>query len=270
MVVTVLAASLSAAPGATARLVIDSGDPAFTGATVVPLTATNFGLTPGSFVPSFVTVQSGVQFGFSTTSTAGLFFDAGFVGVPPGTLHSVRPGVAIAISPGVSAISFNFLVAECAGAVTFTGAAGTEQFQTPFGQKNLFIGAADIGDISMVKLNDPCFAAAWSEMRFVPSTGTPPSPDRADLVLEKSASPLPTGLVYSLKVTNQGPDPAEGARIIDLLPPNHQPGTLGRPPDRRRRAADPAPAGVSAERVGLGRAAQQAKRDRLRVRDRLT
>lgn len=221
VLVVMLAVYLS--PSATARLIFDRDDPAFAGATVVPLTASNLGVTPG-IVRSVTTVQNGVRFDFATTAPGGMFPAGGGVSGMP-ILDTPRQGVTIDITPPVAAIGFQFVIAECFGEATFISAAGSEQFATAFGQRNVFVAAAEIGDIRQVTLRDPCASAAWSEMRFVPSTGTPPPTAIADLTLQKSVAggppPSPTEVQFAINVTNLGPDPAVGPRVVDFLPPAH-------------------------------------------------
>src|SRR5262245_2105843 len=97
-----------------ARLIFDPADPAFNGATVVPLTVSNLGLNNATPILTFSTLQNGVTFGFSTTAAAGMFPAGGGISNAP-ILNTPRAGVVITISPPVSAIGFNFVLAECVG-----------------------------------------------------------------------------------------------------------------------------------------------------------
>jgi uncharacterized repeat protein (TIGR01451 family) len=202
-----------------ARLIFDHTDPAFISASVVPFDDT-IGLTEG--MQTFQTIQNGVAFDFTTTNPNGFFTSVAF-GAP--LFVSFFPeGVNISIDPPVSSIGFHFDFAECAGQAIFNGASGTETFTTQFGQTDLFIGAADIGDISSAMLNGACFAAVWNEMRFVPSSGTPPPTDNADLNIQKYGPDGPVSqanspIMYDLIVSNQGPDQAINGQVVDFLPP---------------------------------------------------
>lgn len=204
-------------------MIFDTSDPAFTNATVVPLDET-IGLTEG--MQSFTTIQNGVTFDF-TTQSPNSFVEC-WQTMPSQWecfLVSYSPeGVVISINPPVSAMGFHYVNAECGGQIEFTGTAGSETFEAQFLQKDLFIGAADIGDISAVTLNDRCYAAWWSEMRFVPSSGSPPPVDEADLTINKQGpgrfvSQANSPITYDITVTNLGPDTANGVQVVDFLPP---------------------------------------------------
>lgn len=199
-----------------ARLTFLSSDPSFTGATLE-----DFDPNPAPGSTHFTLTLSGVMFTFDTAVASPIVT----CGNPADCMLEARSptGIEITISPPVSSIGFLYQGAECFGQIRFTGAAGGESFDFHFGQVNIFVGAADIGDISKVTLNDPCFASWWDDMRFVPSTSTPPPTLVADLSLEKTApaaasqltSPTVTNV---LTVDNLGPDTATLTQIVDFLP----------------------------------------------------
>jgi hypothetical protein len=104
-----------------------------------------------------------------------------------------------------------------------TGAGGSESFQLPFGARDTFVGAAEIGAIASATLNDGCYAAAWSALHFVPGDAPPPPIERVDLSTRKRATPAfadqsDPGIAWSIDVANAGPDTARGTRTIDFLP----------------------------------------------------
>lgn len=198
------------------RLAFSASDPSFTGATVEA-----FDPNPAPGATHFSLTLTGVTFTFDTASGTPIVS----CGNPADCLVEARnpSGIEITISPPVSSIGFLYQGAECFGQIEFTGAGGSESFEFNFGQFNIFVGAAEIGDISKVTLNDWCFASWWDDMRFVPSTGTPPPTLVADLALEKTApavaSQLATPTVTNtLTVFNDGPDTATMTQIIDFLP----------------------------------------------------
>jgi len=208
-----ISALLLAHPSA-ARLVFDASDAAFAGNVAIALDAST-GFADGQ--ASHQIVSNGHTFTFSTTSPNGLMGGFG------AWLTSFREGVIVDVSPPVGAIGFQFEIAECVGHIEVTGAAGTEVYSTPFGSREVFLGAAEIGAISRVFLNDPCYAAAWSEMRFVPGPGNPPPTDTADLSLAKRGTPGladqgDPGIVWEVTVANAGPDAAANTRVVDFLP----------------------------------------------------
>ncbi|MCM3874011.1 MAG: hypothetical protein ND895_25260 [Pyrinomonadaceae bacterium] len=206
-----------------ARLIFDQNDPAFSGATLEPFDPSV--APPGA--TSFTIVRNNVQFTFTTSGPAGIFFcnSAGDC-----FLRTSRPQVIdITISPAVAAIGFRFVEAESAGRATFTGASGTETFTFQRGQRNIFIGAAEIGNISSVQLADSdADLSVWDDLRFVPSSAPPPTPTptpaplpRADLSVGKTGPNFThdsaTNL-YALRVDNRGPDTANGISVVDFLP----------------------------------------------------
>src|SRR5436305_788647 len=168
-----------------ARLIFDPTDPAFGNALLVPF-------APGdaaSGARSFTITRNGVRFSFSTASADGIFFcdSAGNC-----DLRTPFPeGIELGISPPVPAIGFAHRWLECPGQATFTGSLATETFTFPFSQREVFIGASDIGDISHVRLEGTCpVPESWDDMRFVPPASTPPTPtptpNRADLSINKT------------------------------------------------------------------------------------
>jgi len=196
---------------AEARLFFDPADAALGGATTVVLNS-SIGLTPG--VQFAQTVQNGVEISFTSTPPNGLSFTGA-------TLAAFRPdGVRIDFDPPVGAVAFSYLFGECFGVATFTGAAGSESFSFPFGASRQLVGANAIGDISRVTLNDGCYASGWSDLRFVPGTGTVPT-DEADLFASKRAlGPYraTSTTSFEIGVGSAGPDVATGVQVADFLP----------------------------------------------------
>jgi uncharacterized repeat protein (TIGR01451 family) len=208
---------------ANARLIGDPLDPDLTGAgrTIVPLDE-SIGLTFGE--KTFQTVQNGVTFDFNTTNASGLFMDVD----PAGALAASPPeGIEVSINPPVAAIGFVLRYSTCTGLITFTGALGSETFESQDMPSDLFIGAADIGDISSVTLNASCVVSLWSDMLFVPSSGGPQPPlSEVDLGISKAGPPgqvsqTDSPVNYNMVVENLGPDTdtATGAQVVDFLPP---------------------------------------------------
>jgi uncharacterized repeat protein (TIGR01451 family) len=208
-----------------ARLIFDPNDPAFREAILEPFDPTN----AAQGATSFTITRGGVQFTFSTTGTNGIFFCSS------GNCRLQAPfqqGIDIDISPPVPAIGFQHRWVECPGRATFTGSQGTETFTFPFiSSRGGFIGAADIGDISHVRLESTCGPSErWDDMRFVlppapPATPTPtPTPaPHSDLVANKTG-PAFVGnnehVAFDVTVANHGPDAATGVQVVDFLPPN--------------------------------------------------
>lgn len=196
-----------------ARLVFVTNDGAFQNATTVALDASQ-GFASG--VQNVQLTAGGVDFDFSTANTNGL---SDF----RGTLISYFPeGVTITFSQPLSAIGFQFAFAECQGRARFIGSAATEEHTFEFGQGGIFVGAADIGEITSVELNDSCFFANWPEMRFDATASPPPPTERADLTFNKtaprSASQLDGSIDFELTVSNNGPDDATGVQLVDFPP----------------------------------------------------
>ena len=211
--VTLAAVALLAgsASRADARLFFDPADPALAGATTVMLNS-SIGLMPNVLVAQ--TVQNGVEITFTATHPNGLSFTGE-------TLASFVPdGVRVEFDPPVGAVAFSYQFGECFGVATFVGAAGSESFSFPFGANRQLVGANAIGDIARVTLNDGCFAAGWTDMRFVPGTGTVPT-DEADLFASKRAlGPYDavTTTSFEIGVGSFGPDVATGVQVADFLP----------------------------------------------------
>lgn len=206
-----LALLASSATRADARLFFDAADPALAGATTVVLDS-SIGLAPNVLFAQ--TVQNGVEITFSTAHPNGLSFN--------GTnLAAFAPGGALVeFDPPVGAVAFSYLFGECFGIATFTGAAGSETFSFPFATARRLVGASSIGDIARVVLNDGCFASGWTDLRFVPGTGTVPT-DEADLFASKRAlGPYtpPTTTSFEIGIGSAGPDVATGVQIADFLP----------------------------------------------------
>lgn len=198
---------------AQAKLVFITNDPAFQNATIVPLDAAK-GFAAG--VQNVQFTEGGVDFDFTTANINGL---SDF----RGTLISYFPeGVTVTFSQPMSAIGFQFAFAECQGRARFMGSAATEEHTFEFGQGGIFVGAAEIGDITSVELNGTCFFANWPEMRFDATTPPPPPTERADLSFDKSApnvaSQLDGSIDFDLTVTNNGPDDATGVQLVDFPP----------------------------------------------------
>ncbi len=202
-----------------ARIFTNPDDDALTGATIVPLDES---IGMASLMQHLLFERDGMTFDFSTLNPAGFYhsFD--------GFLSYFPDGVHIMINPPASAIGFHLNWAECPEIIIFNGAAGSEIWEPEFSGWNFFIGAAEIGDISSVILNDGAWdgcLASWREMHFVPSDGSPPPENEADLAIEKekdgpaTASQADSPVRYFLPVENQGPDTATNLQIIDFLPP---------------------------------------------------
>lgn len=213
VIATLLALALLASPAtrADARLFFDPADPALAGATTVVLDS-SIGLAPNVLVAQ--TVQNGVEITFTATHPNGLSFTGE-------SLASFVPdGVRVEFDPPVGAVAFSYLFGECFGIATFTGAAGSESFSFPFGANRQLVGANAIGDIARVTLNDGCFASGWTDLRFVPGTGTVPT-DEADLFASKRALgpyDASTATSFEIGVGSVGPDVATGVQVADFLP----------------------------------------------------
>jgi hypothetical protein len=220
-----------------ARIVMDPSDAAFTGSVAVPLNETlPASVTVGT--RNFTITQSDVQFDFSTLAGAGLFQCAGLPRTPPCSVTTVDGSIMVTVTPPVPALGFVFIGSEIVGTITFTGTAGSETFTTPMGARNLFIGAADIGDIMSVTL-DGLFAQ-WGALRFVPPeaegpVNVPPvasaGADRTlmliaaaitiDVTLDGSGSTDADGTIveYQWSTTSAGtPDPADGPTPTVTVP----------------------------------------------------
>jgi hypothetical protein len=222
LLLTILVAALAlvafAAGTAQARLLFTAGDPALQGAVVLDLDA-GLGFVPGQMQAS-VQLPGGTTLDIRTTHAAGFF--GNFFG--PGEVFAGRfpDGVTLDFSPPVSAVGVFHTVHECSAVATFEGSADDEAFTSQPGEFDFFVGAADIGDISRIVLNDGCFAAAYSQIRVVEGSVPPPSAE-ADLALRKSTavarvSQADGSVPWDLRVDNAGPDDSDGARTIDFLP----------------------------------------------------
>jgi uncharacterized repeat protein (TIGR01451 family) len=218
-------------PAVLARLIFDPLDPAFRNAIPEPFDPSN----AAQGATGFTITRAGVQFTFSTTSANGIFFCD-----PSGNCRLQAPfpqGIEVSISPPVPAIGFQHSWIECPGRVTFTGSLATETFAFPFipQSRGGFIGAADIGDISHVRLESRCpVPESWDDMRFVPPptptptptpaltpTPTPTPPLHSDLVVSQTGPPLAGNnqrVTYEVNVANLGPDAATGVQVVDFLP----------------------------------------------------
>jgi uncharacterized repeat protein (TIGR01451 family) len=195
-------------------------DPAFaTGSLLIPLD--NLALSPGD--RSFSITVGGTQFHFETLSSHGL---GGRV------LQTFDLPVVLTITPPVPVVGLIVTNAECGGRATFVGSLGTEVGEGNYGR---FLGAAEIGDISTVTLEDRCAdGSSWPSLRFVPGGA-----GQADLVASKTSNPAVVGaqapLSYSIDVANVGRDAARNATAVDFLPPgvtiqSTSPGATLRPP----------------------------------------
>ncbi|MGH0030758.1 MAG: hypothetical protein ACQGVC_13265 [Myxococcota bacterium] len=208
---------LLGAASASARLFFTSGDPALQGAAAVPLNASS-GFMTGQL--QHTVNAGGLTLDFSTTHPQGMYGNFFFAG---DTFAAHFPdGIVIDIAPPAGAAGVHYLGAECFGTVTFEGAAGSETFSTQFGDSDVYIGAADIGDISRIVLDAGCFAAQYDLLHVVAGGGPPPTDD-ADLAMGKTpavgrVSQADGSVTWNLGVTNLGPDPSNGARSIDFLP----------------------------------------------------
>lgn len=207
------------APPASARLHFNIADSSLTGAEVFKLDS-SIGLTTSDAKTTYLhrlPDGSDVYFDFAAGgSTPGLLM------APSGQLASTTDGVTIDISPPAGAIGLAYDGAECAGTITFRGAAKSETHTFGFGEHHLFVGAASIGDIDRVTLDAGCYASWWSELRFDPTGGVFPTKN-ADVGLRKTG---PLGAIaqtdapvsYTLTASNGGPDEADAVAITDFLP----------------------------------------------------
>jgi hypothetical protein len=208
----VLTASLIAATTASARVVVDPADPAFAGSTRLPLTAAS-GFVPGA--QTFATTVAGVALSFATDDPRGLL---------QGPFYTTRGSFSstIEFSPPVSAVAMVQGLADgCSGALDVHGVAGTETVVIPFGGRDFFAGAADIGEIDRVTVRSSCAGSliAWNELVFAQGA-PPPPPDRADLSAGPEAAGAVFGnLLYGLAATNHGPAVARAAQLLVFPPP---------------------------------------------------
>ncbi len=257
-VIVILGVCLLFPASTSARMFFDPADPALTTplpATVIPLD-TSIGFADGmTTTHSYTEPISGVQFDF-TTNPGFVLYDAFSYGVGLVSLFYGN-GVTITITPPVSAIAFRNLYRECGPRVEFIGEGGSEVYDPGEIPAGFFVGATDLGDISQVVLNDTCYSATWSEMRFVPSDGSPPPEDEADLSIIKQLIPLyldvlsqaDSPITYSAVVTNLGPDTANGTQAVDFLPPG---ATVVNPPPNMTLLADDTVALVALDDIDNG------------------
>ena len=220
---------------AEARVIIEDAtspgfpsDPAFAaGNLIIPLD--RLPLRTGD--QSFSITVGGVQFRFQTTAPSGLFFCfSGPGGTPICRFQTSDNGfgspfapIFVTMSPPVPAFGIVNVGTECGPQVTFVGSLGTESGSlrrtTPM---PLFLGAADIGGISTVTLDDTCSTfASWSEIRFVPGGA-----GQADVAANKTSDALDGVVIgareqlsYSIDVANLGRDTARSVTVVDFPPP---------------------------------------------------
>jgi uncharacterized repeat protein (TIGR01451 family) len=201
-----------------AELIVDPGHEALRGAVREELTTA---IAPdGASAITFT--RAGVTFTLTTSPPTPFYSCDG-----SGACSLVVPwadGIRMAITPGVAAIGLTQGWGECPGTFTFTGSDGSESYTPPYPPGYYFGGAANIGDITEVRLlSDPAcgFAEMFDNLLFVPGDGTPPAP-AADLALAKTGPATTAGdedLQYRLTVANDGANPAVGVRVTDFLPP---------------------------------------------------
>jgi hypothetical protein len=157
-----------------ARGVLDVNDPAFAGSVVVTLP----GVTVPTGATSFQFTSNGVTFRFRSLDGVSSLSASTGVPVMPRFETGFR-GVELTITPPVAAIGFYGTELDGFPQGTFTGTLATEDVRAPFTPGPLvprFIGAADIGDISLVVFPTSGSSAAFllTEMRFIPP-GPPPT-----------------------------------------------------------------------------------------------
>jgi hypothetical protein len=200
---------------AQARLFFVAFDPALQNGTVVPLT----GFAAGD--QDEHVIAGGVDLHIRTAHPMG-FYSSFFPGGPLAFIARSPDPVSVDLSPPVSAIGVQYEGAECFGIVHFEGTAANETFAFQQGDPPTFVGAADIGDITRIVLEDTCYASIFSEIRFMPGSVPPPT-QIADLALRKTpdrgaVSQAVGSITWTLDVTNAGPDDSAGARTVDFLP----------------------------------------------------
>jgi uncharacterized repeat protein (TIGR01451 family) len=225
---------------ARAREVCDpASDPAFAGSVAVDLTAAGRPLNELTGAPLSTTDRSyqfsanGVTFLFESLSSQSLA-PAGVDGIISFATGGTDLGVAITVSPPVSAIGLRgYELDGCPGA-TYSGASQSQEatalscnggsFPCPGTQASpAFFGAADVGDVGAVDVSQRFSIFVLSELVFVPPGVTPS--DEADVSVEKSeASQLESVLngdpiQYLVDVANDGPDSASDAQVSDFMPP---------------------------------------------------
>ena len=196
-------------------MVLDRTDPAFADAISIPLPPA--GLAAG--VTTFQIVSGGTTIGLLSTN-GGLLATGSFA--PGVVVRTFGPGqgVTVSVSPQTTAIGFTASQIDGCPGGTFFGAAQTQQANQICGT-NRFFGAADIGLIGAVQLEQS--GSLWKITEILVVQGTPSGPGSADLGAAKTASTPRVidgeDVSWGIDVTNAGPNPALGARLIDLLPP---------------------------------------------------
>jgi uncharacterized repeat protein (TIGR01451 family) len=210
------------APPAHATLIIEDPnalgfpkDPAFSASLAILLDET-LPVNPGD--QSFTITVDGVQISFETTSSNGLLACFGFEGAPPCLLQTFHEPIVITFDPPIAAFGVVGVDAECGYAVTIVGNLGTESHNTGF-VGPIFIGAADIGDISFATLDETCAHANWTSMRIVPGEVTE---GQSDVGVDKTGPSRRGAAVeasYEIDIANNGPENAENVRVVDFLPP---------------------------------------------------
>ncbi|HEX7035856.1 MAG TPA: DUF11 domain-containing protein [Pseudomonadales bacterium] len=218
------------APHAAARGIHDPADAAFAGAVHVPMPPA--GLPADALEYEFVV--AGVTFRLESTSGQPLLAApfTGQTGIYVETFSDSGQGVVLTVSPPVTAIGFlgsNF--DGCPGA-EFVGALDTELVHTPPFTfcEDVFIGAADIGDIGLVNIRRRGSLFVVHDLRFVPSPGSSGQADLAISVESDAERLLPdTAGGFDLLLDNLGPDDGSGVKIIDFPPTGLLSGSA--PPD---------------------------------------
>lgn len=197
-----------------ARVILDRNDPAFAGATSIPLPPA--GLAGAAL--SFTFAVNGESIGLQSTSNSPLLnttFPGGIF------VRSSTPtnGVTVSLSPQVTAIGFTAAGIDGCPGGSFVGTTGTDSYESPFPCSSVFFGAADIGPIGVVNLRALNSLFRVTEILVVIG-GAPVG--NADLSLFKS-TPTPRALQnspirYQMALSNSGPTAAQNANVIDFLP----------------------------------------------------
>lgn len=224
---------------AQAREVCDPApDPAFAGAASVDLTGParpDNALTGAPLSATDRTYEftsNGVTFRFETLSVQALDTTGGD-GIFSWDLGQGR-GVALAVTPTVSAIGLRgYELDGCPGS-TYSGTSGSQEvsaiscnggFPCPATPANpSFFGAADIGNIGAVDISQPFSIFVLTELVFVPPSVVPSG--EADLSVAKTEANQVRfvlngdAIEYQLDVANEGPDDAPGTLVADFMPPD--------------------------------------------------
>ncbi len=216
-------------PDLDARQIFDPSDPAFATAVTIPLPPPAFPLGPNDFTYEFT--SNGVTFRFESLSTVSLSGGATSATAMIVFSSGSGGGVALSMSPPVSAIGFvGRQLDGCPGA-DFVGENGVENVHSlgACGSNLVFYGADGIGNIATVLHRNPGSIFVISSMTFVPPGLVPTT--TADLALNKTESRGQNGralngevLTYELEIPNAGPDAADDIVAIDFLPRNVPPG----------------------------------------------